>query len=668
MFHASSRKYSIRFIVTSLAFVSLTSWATSESHGAPAPAVTLGKYSDTSLPLSTNTTVAPDAAPIDATRINVSTSTDFKGELEGDPLTGVVRVTDAHPGGAYTVTVIASDSGGATTMETFMLTVTTPATCMPVSFAAAVDYDAGPSPRSVAVGDFNGDSNQDLAVADSGSNNVSILLGDGAGNFRAPTNFLAGNSPWSVAVGDFNGDGNQDLAVGNAFDNRVSVFLGDGTGNFTAPTNYTTGFVVQSVAVGDFNGDGKQDLAASNHNNSNVSILLGDGTGNFSAATNFGTGFFPKSVAIGDFNGDGRQDLAIARASNNVSILLGNGEGSFSAPTTFAAGSFPTSVAVGDFNGDAKEDLAVANDNTFSPASLDDVSVLLGDGAGSFSTATHFSAGITPRSVAVGDFNGDNNQDLAVADSGSHNVSILLGDGTGSFSAPTNFGAGSGAFSVAVGDFNSDANQDLAVANAGSRDVSILLRDCQNDECPDDPDKTEPGICGCGVPDADGDGDGTADCVDQCPNDASNDVDGDGPCGDVDNCPGTSNGDQADADADGSGDACDACPNDANDDADGDGLCADVDNCTNDSNDDQADADGDTVGDVCDGDDDNDGVADGSDLCPGTPAGTPVNASGCPKPTNPDQCKKDGWRTLFRADGTPFRSQGDCMQYVNTGK
>ena len=75
---------------------------------------TLGNYPDTSLPLSTDTTVTPDAAPTNTTSINVSTSTDFKGTLEGDPATGVVRVTDAHPAGTYTVTVTAFGSDGAT--------------------------------------------------------------------------------------------------------------------------------------------------------------------------------------------------------------------------------------------------------------------------------------------------------------------------------------------------------------------------------------------------------------------------------------------------------------------------------------------------------------------------------------------------------------------------
>ena len=103
----------------------------------------------------------------------------------------------------------------------------------------------------------------------------------------SPTNFRTGDGPLSVAVGDFNGDGKQDLAVANIASDDVSILLGDGAGNFSAPTNFTVGDSPDSVAVGDFNGDGKQDLAVANIASDDVSILLGDGTGNFSAATNF---------------------------------------------------------------------------------------------------------------------------------------------------------------------------------------------------------------------------------------------------------------------------------------------------------------------------------------------------------------------------------------------
>jgi FG-GAP-like repeat len=336
--------------------------------------------------------------------------------------TGIVRATDAHPAGTYTVTVTAFDTVGGSATKTFALTVTTPVTCNPVSFAAATNFAAGDAAFSVVVGDFDSDGHQDLATANQFSDNVSISLGDGAGHFSPPTNFTVGIDPTSVTVGDFNGDGKQDLAVANQASSYVSILLGDGTGHFTS-TNVTVGSISHAVAVGDFNDDGKQDLATTNWFGTTVSILLGDGAGHFGAPTQSPAGLSPFAIAVGDFNRDGSQDLAVASyGSTNVSILLGDGAGNFSLDVYTLVGGSPTAVAVGDFNADGNQDLAVSNDN---PAA---VSILLGNGAGNFSAPVSFTVGDIPRSVAVGDFNADGKQDLATANFGSDSVSILLRD------------------------------------------------------------------------------------------------------------------------------------------------------------------------------------------------------------------------------------------------
>src|SRR5262249_26119387 len=135
--------------------------------------------------------------------------------------------------------------------------------------------------ESVAVGDFNGDGKLDLAVANSGSGNVTILLGDGKGAFPTNATVGAGNGPISVAVGDFNGDGKPDLAVANYDDNDVTILLGDGAGGFSPAPGSPVGAETnpRSVAVGDFNRDGKPDLAVANEGSDNVTILLGNGLG-----------------------------------------------------------------------------------------------------------------------------------------------------------------------------------------------------------------------------------------------------------------------------------------------------------------------------------------------------------------------------------------------------
>ncbi|MEG4307515.1 FG-GAP-like repeat-containing protein, partial [Microcoleus sp. D3_18a_C4] len=243
---------------------------------------------------------------------------------------------------------------------------------------------------------------------------------------------------------------------------------------FSTATNFPVGTNPNSVVVGDFNKDGKPDIATSNGASSNVSILLGTGTGSFGTAANFSAGIGPASLALGDFNSDGNLDIAAPWGSGGefpsyrVAILLGNGTGSFGTATSFDVVSYPYAVAVGDFNGDSRPDLVTANGGN-------NVSLLLGTGTGSFGAATNFNVGNLPRSVVAGDFNGDGKLDLATANNQSGSVSILLGTGTGSFGAATNFNAGTSPYSVTVGDFNADSKSDLAVANSGSNNVSILL-------------------------------------------------------------------------------------------------------------------------------------------------------------------------------------------------
>ncbi|MEG3894733.1 MULTISPECIES: DUF4347 domain-containing protein [unclassified Microcoleus] len=340
-------------------------------------------------------------------------------------------------------------------------------------FSPATTYSIGGlDPRSVVVNDFNSDTFPDLAVANYGSNNISILLGNGTGSFSPATNYDVGSEPSSVVVGSFNNDTFPDLAVANRGSNNISIFLGNGTGSFSPASNYNAGFTPTSVAVGNFNNDSFPDLAVANSGSNNISILLGNGTGSFSPATNYDVGAYPTSVAVGNFNNDTFPDLAVANyQSDNVSILLGNGTGNFGAATNYNAGASPTSVAVGNFNNDSFPDLVVANYGS------NDISIFLGNGTGNFGDAINYYTGLNPTSVVVGNFNNDTFPDLAVTNRGSSNVSILLGNGTGSFgNATNNSGFGSNPLSVAVGNFNNDAFLDLVVGTESySNNISILL-------------------------------------------------------------------------------------------------------------------------------------------------------------------------------------------------
>jgi len=365
------------------------------------------------------------------------------------------------------------------------------ADCSAPNFAAAGLFIAGNQPVAVAVGDLNGDGKLDLAVANKFSADFSVLLGQGDGTFVTFTNYSIGAAPSAVAIGDFNGDNKLDVAVADSGSTNVWVLLGNGNGTFQAPSNYAVGDAPQAVGVRDLNGDGKLDLAVVNRASADISVLLGRGNGTFLDATNYPADADPVAIAIGDFNGDNKLDLAVANSAlfsdpPSLSILLGNGNGTFKNATNYSAGTSPRSVIAGDFNGDGKLDLAVASYGTFMTNSTSvltnsAVVVLLGKGDGTFPNATNYAAGQGPVSVASGDFNGDGRLDLAVANDRSANVSVLSGRTDGTFADPVSFSTAAGARAVAAGGFNADNRLDLVVVRDGG---ALVLLNTPSDTTP----------------------------------------------------------------------------------------------------------------------------------------------------------------------------------------
>jgi len=339
-----------------------------------------------------------------------------------------------------------------------------------IPFAPAVNYPVGNYPTSVFCADLDGDTDLDLAVANDGSDNVSILKNNGDGTYQSAVNYGAGADPWSVFCADLDGDTDLDLAVANLNSNNVSILKNNGDGTYQSAVNYGAGAGPVSVFCADLDGDTDLDLAVANNFSNYVSILKNNGDGTYQGAVNYGAGGGPRSVFCADLDGNTDLDLAVANMNSaNVSILKNNGDGTYQSAVNYGAGGGPRSVFCADLDGDTDLDLAVAN------AMSNNVSILKNNGDGTYQSAVNYGAGAVPVSVFCADLDGDTDLDLAVANLNSYNVSILKNNGDGTYQSAVNYGAGTYPWSVFCADLDGDMDLDLAAANGGSDSVSILL-------------------------------------------------------------------------------------------------------------------------------------------------------------------------------------------------
>ncbi|CAF3804910.1 unnamed protein product [Rotaria sp. Silwood1] len=354
----------------------------------------------------------------------------------------------------------------------------------PRAFQSMIWYSTGTNsnPNSAAIGDLNNDGRLDIVVANRGSGNIGIFFGYDNGTFSRQITFSIGSSsrPYSVAINDFNNDSRLDIAVANFRSDEIVILLGDGDGTFTNQMRYSTGEDSGSIfiVVGDFNNDKRLDLAVANHASANVGILLGYGNGSFRNQMSYSTGSnsFPLSVTVGDFNHDNWLDFAVVNyATSNLGIRLGHGDGTFSNQTTYSTGvrSKPCFITTVDLNNDSRLDLVVANYKS------NNIGIFIGHGNGTFSSQTAYStgSGSGPNSIIIGDFNNDGLLDIVVANFLGNTIGVLLGFKNDDFLSLLTYSTGDASqpYSVVAGDFNNDGRLDMAVANYGSNNVGVFL-------------------------------------------------------------------------------------------------------------------------------------------------------------------------------------------------
>ena len=348
---------------------------------------------------------------------------------------------------------------------------------------------AAPLPRislsadnnAIGIADFNGDMKLDAVIPSRLNNTASVILGNGDGTFMPRVSYPTNQNPVSLAVGDLNGDQNADVVATstNGGGGTVSVLLGTGTGALQARVNYTTGQGTVDVAIADLNGDNKRDVLAVNNTDNTVSVLLGNGDGTLQPKADYTVGMGPGFIAVADVNADTVLDVLVINAgANTLSVLLGNGNGTLQTKVDYPTSTTPTALALADVNGDGKIDIVASNSSNSVTPSV--VSVLLGNGNGTFMPMSTVVTGRFPSSVRLADLDGDGKVDIVAACAGDDTISVNRGNGDGTFRPVESYstGANTAPSSVSVADLNRDGKLDVIVLLSGVDQGTVLLNSC----------------------------------------------------------------------------------------------------------------------------------------------------------------------------------------------
>ncbi len=342
--------------------------------------------------------------------------------------------------------------------------------------------------------DMNGDGRADLVVALSGLDQVAVLTQDQTTPFvfaLSSTAYVGTGCvfPSCLALGDVDDSGSLDVVVGNTGTNNVTVLRGNGAGAVAFIGSYALlgpGIqIITGLVVGDFNRDCRQDIVTSSFNGQNISIYLGQGDGSYADATNYDSeiagrragaqiqsiSYDTQFTAIYAFDSNAQANTNFLTVIQRATILFV--QGSITAPpyATLQAGDDPQAITFGDLNKDGKRDIVIANRATAT------LQVFMNDGLGNFTMPyAPIQTGLQPESVVIADVNNDGLPDVLVACNGSDAVFVHRNLGGGQLAAGTVIPVNArGPHQVVAVDMDGDSNVDFVTVNQYSNSVSCFV-------------------------------------------------------------------------------------------------------------------------------------------------------------------------------------------------